>query len=146
MPSAKQKVMLPGDIPAPRKKPIELVEEYIVLRDQKKAAEEKMKEWMKEHYTAPMELIEIALLDHLNELGADSIAGKSGTAYKKLSTSVTIADGREFRRHVIGGEHWDLADWRANKTVVEEMLERGEQLPPGVNRTAFYTIGIRRKS
>jgi hypothetical protein len=146
MSSAKQKVMLPGDIPPTKPTPIALVEEYITLRDQKKVAEDKFKEWLKANLTDRMDLIEIALLDHLNALGAESIAGKSGTAYKKLTTSVTIADAREFRRHVIGGEHWDLADWRANKTVVEDMIEKGEAVPPGVNRTAFYTIGIRRKS
>ena len=58
---------------------------------------------------------------------------------------MTIADGREFRRHVIGGEQWDLADWRANKTAVNDLVEQGEPLPPGINRSAFYKVGIRRK-
>ena len=59
--------------------------------------------------------------------------------------SVTTADAREFRRHVIGTESWDLADWRPNKTIVNEMVEQGLDVPPGVNRATFLTVGIRRK-
>ena len=85
-------------------KPAELVEEYIKLRDEKKRAEETYKEWLEENYNTRMNEIELTLLDQLNQLGVDCIAAKNGTAYKKISTSVTTADGREFRRHVIGGE------------------------------------------
>lgn len=126
-------------------KPAALVTEYIQLRDAKKQFEELASEKAKELYGTRMEEIEAKLLDLLNTLGVDSIAGKGGTAYKKLSTSVTIADAREFRRHVIGNEAWDLADWRANKTTINEVVEAGGELPPGVNRTVFATIGIRRK-
>lgn len=128
----------------PELTPAKLVEEYIALRDDKKRADEMYAAWQKENYTLPMKDIEAQLLDMLNKLGADNISTPSGTAYKKLSTSVTVADMREFRRHVIGTEEWGLADWRANKTTIDEMVENGEPLPPGLNRTAFYSIGIRR--
>lgn len=126
-------------------KPAALVTEFIKLRDAKKQFEEMAAEKSKQLYGDRMAEIEIQLLDILNELGVDSIAGKGGTAYRKVSTSVTIADAREFRRHVIGSEAWDLADWRANKTIINEMVEQGLEVPPGVNRTTFATVGIRRK-
>ena len=129
---------------SPGKTPAQLVEDYISLRDDKKKADERYAAWLKENYSGPMKEIEAQLLDILNKLGSDSIKSAAGTAYKKLSTSVTVADMREFRRHVIGTEEWDLADWRANKTRVDEMAENGEALPPGLNRTAFYSIGVRR--
>ena len=127
-------------------KPAELVEEYIALRDEKKQVEERFDEELKARYTERMQAIEVTLIDTLNQLGVESISGKSGTAYKKVSTSVTVADPREFRRHIIGNEQWDLANWSANKTIINDMVERGEPIPPGVNRSAFYTIGIRRKT
>ena len=127
-------------------KPAELVEEYIRLRDTKQRKEKEFEEAVKLAFSDRMREIEVTLIDTLNELGVESISGKSGTAYKKVSTSITVADPREFRRHVIGTEQWDLTDWRANKTIINEMIERGEPIPPGVNRSAFYTIGIRRKS
>jgi hypothetical protein len=126
-------------------KPAELVTEFIKLRDEKKRFEEVAATKCQELYGERMNEIEGQLLEMLNTLGVDSITGKNGTAYKKVSTSVTIADAREFRRHVIGSEAWDLADWRANKTVINEMVEQGLDIPPGVNRSTFLTVGIRRK-
>ena len=126
--------------------PAQLIEEYIVLRDAKKQADETYAEFIKTHYSTRMDELENILLDKLNQLGVDSLAGQSGTVYKKLSTSVTIADAREFRRHVIGDEDWDLLDWRANKTAINDRIDQGQELPPGVNRTTFYSVGIRRKS
>lgn len=128
------------------KTPAMLVEEYIKLRDAKKHSEDAVKEFLRKNYDERMEYLEATLLDMLNKAGLDSFASPAGTAYKKLSTSVTVADQREFRRHVIGSEEWDLIDWRANKTAVNDLVEKGEPLPPGVNRTGFYTVGIRRKS
>jgi hypothetical protein len=126
-------------------KPAQLVTEFIKLRDAKKQFEDLCAAKNKELYGDRMAEIEIALLDTLNRLGMDSIAGKGGTAYRHISTSITMADAREFRRHIIGNEAWDLADWRPNRTIVNEMVEQGQELPPGVNRTTFATIQIRRK-
>ena len=126
--------------------PAQMVAEYIKLRDLKKAAEDKFSAFMKENYGNRMDELELTLLDTLNKLGSDSIAAPGGTVYKKISTSVTVADAREFQRHVIGIEAWELIDWRANKTAVNDLVDAGEPLPPGINRTTFATVGIRRKS
>jgi hypothetical protein len=125
-------------------KPADLVEEFIQLRDEKQQVEKGFEAEMQARYTSRMEAIKVTLIDLLNKLGVDSIAGHTGTAFKTISTSVTTADAREFRRHVIGTEQWDLADWRPNKTVINDLVERGEPLPPGVNRTAFVNINVRR--
>ncbi len=127
-------------------RPADLVEEYISLRDLKVKAKEAFDVFCKQNYTTRMEEIEQTLLVSLQAMGVDSVSGASGTAYRKVSTSVTIADAREFQRHVIGGENWDLIDWRANKTAVNDLVDKGEAVPPGINRSAMYTIGIRRKS
>jgi hypothetical protein len=125
--------------------PAELIEKYISLRDQKEAAKKKFDEFMKTHYGDPMDAIEVQILDVLNQQGIDSLAAKSGSAYKKVNTSVTVGDASSFRRHVIGESAWDLIDWRANKTAVNDLVENGEELPPGLNRSTFISVGIRRK-
>ena len=126
--------------------PAEMVAEYIALRDARDQGKKKFETMLRERYLDRMDELETQLLDMLNKLGSDSIASPSGTVYKKLSTSVTVADKREFRRHVIGEEAWDLIDWRANSTAVNDLVEAGEPVPPGVNRSAFYSVGVRRKS
>jgi hypothetical protein len=126
--------------------PAEMVAEYIALRDARDQGKKKFEEMLRARYLDRMDELETQLLDLLNKLGSDSIASPAGTVYKKLSTSVTVADSREFQRHVIGGELWDLIDWRANKTAVNDLIEAGEPVPPGINRSAFYSVGVRRKS
>ena len=126
--------------------PAQMVEEYIALRDARDQGKKKFEEMIKARYLDRMDELETQLLDMLNKLGSDSIASPAGTVYKKLSTSVTVADSREFQRHVIGSEAWDLIDWRANKTAVNDLVEAGEPVPPGVNRSSFYSVGVRRKS
>ena len=125
--------------------PAELIQEYITLRDAKAAATDVYKNFCKENFDARMLSIEATLLNTMHDLGVDNLAAHGvGTAYKKTSVSVTTADASAFRRHVIGSGEWDLVSWIPSKTAVNERVERGEPVPPGVNRSAFLTIGIRR--
>lgn len=131
--------------PAETKTPAELVEEYIQLRDQKNEAKEVFKTFCQENFEARMAEIQGTILDLFNRMGVDSMAGKSGTAYRQTAVSLTVGDMRDFRRHIISSQNWDLVDMRPNKPTIEELLERGEPIPPGLNRSATYVIGIRRK-
>jgi hypothetical protein len=124
-------------------KPSELIDKYIELRRGRSNAEEAYAEFRRKEFDQPMNEIEGKLLDMLDKMGSDSIKAKSGTAFKKISTSVTTADGAEFRRHVIGLEAWELVDWRPNKTAVNDLISNGEPLPPGLNRSTFATINVR---
>lgn len=125
--------------------PADLIEEFLRLRDGKKLAEEKMKEWMHANYSARMDQIEAILMDCLNNLNADSLKTEVGTAFKRVETSVTVASPADFQRHVIGTEEWELIDFRANKTAVKSYVEEhGGELPPGVNMTQTTVISVRR--
>jgi hypothetical protein len=123
-------------------KPATLVERYISLRNERKQFDERAAAMRKTNYDDEMNQLENTLLDVLNKTGAESIRSKTGTVSKKLFSSVTTADGAEFRRHVIGLEAWDLADWKPNKTAIEELVENGEPLPPGVNRSTTWKIHV----
>jgi hypothetical protein len=124
--------------------PAQLIERYVKLRDEKKANEDRYATFMREHFGGPMEEIEMKLLDILNKTGGDNFASPAGTVYKTLKTSITVADGREFQRHIIGGELWDLIEWRPAKTAINDLIDNGEPLPPGLNRSVFATVNIRR--
>jgi hypothetical protein len=126
--------------------PAQMIEEYIALREARKIADERFAAWRKENYDIKMDDLERDILNGLNALGVQSIKASSGTAYKKITTSVTIEDPVTFRRHVIGSEAWDLADWRANRTTINAMIEAGEAPPPGVKHAQFASIGIRKAS
>lgn len=128
------------------KTPAELVDRYLHLRNKKKAAEAALEIWYQQNFTNEMDRLEAQLMEILLKTGMESMSGKSGTVYKHRAVSVTTADMREFRRHVIGAEAWDLVDWRPNKTAINDLVEKGEQLPPGVNRTETNVVTVRKPS
>lgn len=125
--------------------PADLIREYIALRDAKKLAEEKVKEWFDTQYNKRMGTIEAILMDFLNNTSQESAKTEYGTAFKRVETSVTVASPAEFQRHVIGSSAWELIDFRANKTAVKSFVEEnGGQTPPGVNFNQTTVLSVRR--
>jgi hypothetical protein len=127
------------------RKPGELVSEYIALRDAKKQFEEMASAKCRDLYVNRMDNIEAELLELFNQLGVDQISGKDHTAFRTTSVSVTTADGGAFREYVIANAKWEMADWKPNRTQINQLVEEGQPLPPGVNRTTFASVQIRRK-
>ena len=120
------------------------VEQFVKLRDKIKAMKDRHEEELKPLTAALMQLNGI-LLNHLNASGTDSIAVRGvATAYRSVKKSASIADGMEFKRFVIGGEHWDMIDWKANAGQVEEYLTKNNTLPPGVNFSAVAVVNVRK--
>lgn len=134
-------------LPKPEVSPSDLLTEYVKLRAEKKVADEKYEEFSKLHFGARMDEIELILLDHLNSTNLQSVSNETTTAYKKVDTSVTISKGDPgaFREYVISNKRFELIDWRANKTAIQEIVKAGQELPPGVNFSQAVSIGIRRK-
>jgi hypothetical protein len=119
------------------------VDQYVRLRDIIKAKEEDHKKQL-----APMkdmlQQLNNLLLGMLQQTKQDSANTAFGTVYRKTKKSATIADAALFRRHVIGGEHYDLIDWRANVTAVAEWIDENHEPPPGVNYSTSVDVGVRR--
>lgn len=133
------------ELPKPAVLPVELIEKYIKLRDEKKAAEDQIKEVMAAKFIQPMEAIEQELMTCLNLMGVDSMKTAVGTAFRRAEVSVTVADQAAFSRHVIGNEAWNLIDFRANKTGVKAFVEEtGGLLPPGINYTTTSVVSVRK--
>lgn len=130
-------------VPVPPQEFDALVAQYVKLRDALKAADEahaaKLKS-AKDYLLA----LNNQLLDRLNQVGGDSIKTEAGTAYRTTRRSATIQDTGAFRTYVIGEEMFDLVDWKANANAVDDFVKSQGVLPPGVNLTTAYTVGVRR--
>jgi len=81
----------------------------------------------------------IAYLQSTNQLNAKT---SEGTAYLSRRVSYSLEDPDSFRRHVIGTEQWELADWKANKTAMDDLVLKKEALPPGVIRNSEVVLGV----
>ena len=123
-----------------------LVGEFVQLRDGDKEFKEHYEKIRRERFLDRMEEIQNELLDFLNKSGAKNIKTQFGTAIKQQNVAVHIQDGALFRDHVINGRHWDLLDWRANKTSVKNLVEDHKPVPPGLNYVPRYVINVRKPS
>lgn len=120
-----------------------LVENFIKVRDAIKAADDAHKAKL-----APAK----AILDTLNSqivasligTGTDSAKTKNGTAYITTKKSASLEDPAEFRRFVIGGELWDMVDWKANSVAIEDFIKENDTPPPGVKYNTHVVAGVRR--
>lgn len=84
------------------------------------------------------------LLEHLNATGVDSVAIRdTGTFYRTIKKSATVADAEAFRAFIRESGRWELADLRANAPAVEAFITEGAQLPPGVNFRQVAVVGVR---
>lgn len=120
------------------------VAQYIALRDLIKKEDDAHAEKMKVKKDLLLQLNGV-ILDHFNKHGGDSVTIRGvGTAYKTTKDSASIADGEEFKRWVIGGNLWEMADWKASTTATREYIEKNGTPPPGVNFRSVAVVGVRR--
>lgn len=121
----------------------EKIARYVLLRDKIKEADDKHKEKCRpaKEY---LEALNNAIQEQLLSSGGESVKTAAGTAYLTAKKSATIADPTLFRDYVIQNGDWDLADWRANPSAVEDYLNMNKQLPPGVNFSVTNVVGVRR--
>lgn len=121
-----------------------LVDQYVQLRDRKRALEAQHKEQLAP-YTKVMSEIEGMLLEHMQKLGTTSINTPGGTAYQSTKRSASIKDGAAFREFVVKTGSFNLVDWRANANAVFDFIEaHGGSPPPGVNPSSRVTVNFRR--
>ena len=121
----------------------EIVEQYVILRDKIKAADDLHKKrtaGAREH----LEALGTALLAQLNTIGGDSVKTGHGTVYRTVRKTASIADGAVFRQYVIAHEAFDIVDWKANAPAVEDFIKTQGTPPPGVNFNTMHTVGVRR--
>jgi hypothetical protein len=121
----------------------EIVHQYVMLRDKIKESDKVHKEKTKparDH----LEVLNNKLLERLIEVGGESVKTTSGTVYKTVKKSASIADGDTFRSFIIDNELYDLVDWKANPTATADYIEEHQVPPPGVNYSTYAEVGVRR--
>lgn len=138
---------IPGEKPAlPENLPIgKMIGMYVKLRDRIKAKEDEMKVALKPAKEM-LESLNNRILDELNKAGGDSLKADTGTAYRTARTTASLADPSAFRDYVIANELFDMVDWKANAKAVQDHNEEFGALPPGVNVSTVYLVGVRRPS
>lgn len=119
------------------------VEQYIKLRDRIKEIETRHKEELKP-FKDTLEKLNSVILQHLTQVGGESIRTSAGTAYVTEKKSASLADPQAFMEYVIGNDAWDLLDRKANVSAVADYINENNAPPPGVNYSSTFVVGVRR--
>lgn len=118
------------------------VEQYIKLRDHKAKAKKAFDQSM-ERINQAIEKLDAEILGGLQEIGAQNIKTEFGTAYINTQASATVKDREAFEKYCSESGNNLAMDVRANKKIIRELLDDGEEVP-GVQFTERTTIGVRR--
>ena len=116
---------------------------YVEVRDEIAKLKAELKEKIKP-LQAGLEKLDGLLLKHLQDQKAQSVKTVHGTVYQRIERSATIRDKLAFSTFVKERDLFDLIDWRANKVQVFDYMEKNQADVPGVNTSAFMTIGVLR--
>ena len=130
-------------LPTPPTTADQLVAQFVAIRDKIKEADDAHKARTKAARDYK-DLLEGKLQDLLNLIGGDSVKTPHGTAYRTTRRTATIADGQAFRDYVTANSRYDLLDWKANASSVDDFIKDNQVPPPGINFALALTIGVRR--
>lgn len=120
-----------------------LVEKYRLLRDKVKEIETRQDNELKP-YKQMMSNIESMLGGILDRDGLNSCNTPNGTFYKKTNTSYSIENPEALRQWAETENRPDIYENRVAQSVVKDMLERGQGLPPGIKVSSITRINIQK--
>jgi hypothetical protein len=138
-----------GADPAGKSVPLDLnhlVNNFVSLRNRKRALEAEHKEQLKP-YNKLLNEIGGKLLDYMQRSGVDSVSTPGGTVHQIDKRSAVIRDGEAFRAFIIETGNFDLLDLKANAPAVFDYIKEHEgEGPPGVHASTFTSVGVRSPS
>jgi hypothetical protein len=124
----------------------DIIGQYIKLRDyvaeQGKAHNERMKP-----YNEAMEKLEAfmgaALQAQAGEEGKSSIATPQGTCFRKLSTSIKVADREAWMDFIFDGRREGYITNHVSKDAIKEYMDQFKSTPPGIDVTPRWDVQFR---
>ncbi len=121
-----------------------LIAQYIKLRDKVEAMTKEFDESLGPYRNA-MQAIEGQVTIEMDGLGVDSIKCNGvGTAFRKTTTSVKVADRDAFMDFVFDGRREGFLTSHVSKEAVEEYIDSHQSPPPGVDVAFIKKTQFRR--
>ena len=125
----------------------DLVSAYIAIRDERQKL---LSEYEERDAVLKADLLklEAALLDICNQVGADSLKVKTGTAMRRINERFFCSDWQNFYEFVMENKAPELLEKRIHQGNFKQFMtdHNGDGLPPGVSVNREYAITVRRAS
>ena len=94
-----------------------------------------------------MHKVKLAILDHMKEIGAESLRTEAGLVYRTLKTQYTTSDWESMGKFIVEHGVPELLEKRIQQTNMKAFLEEHpELLPPGLNANQEYSVTIRKST
>jgi hypothetical protein len=117
---------------------------YIKMRDKKAEVSKELEEKIAK-IDQDMRTVKTAILDHMKEIGAESLRTEAGTVYRTVRTTYATSDWESMHKFILEHGVPELLEKRIQQTNMRAFLEENpEMLPPGLNANAEYSVTIKR--
>lgn len=120
---------------------MELVEKFREKKNLKEALEDNISE-----LNTALEAIGGLVCDLMESTGESSFKCKDGTFFLKDEPYSAVEDMELFKKWIIENKMEDILrpQWQTTNAIVKDRLERGENVPPGINVFIKTTLGARK--
>lgn len=117
---------------------------YIKMRDKKSEVTQELEEKIAK-IEADMKAVKTAILQHMKDIGAESLRTEAGIVYRTVRTTYSTSDWESMGKFILEHGVPELLEKRIHQTNMKAFLEDNpELLPPGLNANAEYSVTIKR--
>jgi hypothetical protein len=117
---------------------------YIKMRDKKSEVSQELEEKIAK-IELDMKAVKTAILQHMKDIGAESLRTEAGTVYRTVRTMYATSDWESMHKFILEHGVPELLEKRIQQTNMKAFLEDNpDLLPPGLNANAEYSVTIKR--
>lgn len=117
---------------------------YIKMRDKKAELTQELEAQISE-LDEKMKTVKTGILDHMKEIGAESLRTDAGTVYRTVRTTYSTNDWDSMNKFILEHSVPELLEKRIHQTNMKAFLEEHpDVLPPGLNANMEYSVTIKR--
>jgi hypothetical protein len=121
-----------------------LIRVYIKMRDKKAELTQELEEKIAKVET-DMKTVKTGILDHMKEIGAESLRTDVGTVYRTVRTTYSTTDWESMHKFILEHGVPELLEKRIQQTNMKAYLEEHpDLLPPGLNANMEYSVTVKR--
>ena len=117
---------------------------YIKMREKKAEVSHEMEEKISK-IESDMKTVKTAILQHMKDIGAESLKTSAGVVYRTVRTTYATSDWESMNKFILEHGVPELLEKRLHQTNTKAFLEEHpDLLPPGLNANMEYSVTIKR--
>ena len=117
---------------------------YIKMREKKAEVAHEMEDKI-DKIDSDMKTVKSAILQHMKDIGAESLKTSAGVVYRTVRTTYATSDWESMNKFILKHSVPELLEKRIHQTNMKAFLEENPELiPAGLNANSEYSVTIRR--